>query len=73
MSEPSAEIWTEAGFAELRKDFGEVYAGRTVLVVGSGHSAFNAILDLARLRDEAPGTTSARGSRSVPMPIASSH
>ena len=35
MSEPSAEIWTEAGFAELRKDFGDVYAGRTVLVTGA--------------------------------------
>ncbi len=32
------------------------YAGRRVLVVGSGHSAFNALLDLARLRDEALGT-----------------
>ncbi|HZG65540.1 MAG TPA: NAD(P)-binding domain-containing protein, partial [Herpetosiphonaceae bacterium] len=33
------------------------YAGRRVLVVGSGHSAFNAILDLLTLADEAPGTT----------------
>jgi hypothetical protein len=32
------------------------YAGRTVLVVGSGHSAFNAILDLVTLAEEAPGT-----------------
>jgi len=32
------------------------YAGRRVLVVGSGHSAFSALLDLARLRQEAPGT-----------------
>jgi hypothetical protein len=32
------------------------YAGKTVLVVGSGHSAFNAILDLARLAGEEPGT-----------------
>ena len=35
MTEPSAETWTEAGFAELRKDFGDVYAGRTVLVTGA--------------------------------------
>src|SRR5690242_10759174 len=35
MSEPTAETWTEAGFAELRKDFGDVYAGRTVLVTGA--------------------------------------
>jgi thioredoxin reductase len=33
------------------------YAGRAVAVVGSGHSAFNALLDLARLRESAPGTT----------------
>jgi thioredoxin reductase len=32
------------------------YAGKRVLVVGSGHSALNALLDLARLADEAPGT-----------------
>ncbi len=32
------------------------YAGRRVLVVGSGHSAFNVLNDLARLADEAPGT-----------------
>ena len=32
------------------------YAGRRVAVVGSGHSAFNALLDLAALADEASGT-----------------
>lgn len=32
------------------------YAGKRVLVAGSGHSAFNAVLDLAKLADEAPGT-----------------
>jgi hypothetical protein len=32
------------------------YAGRRVLVVGSGHSAINVVLDLLRLRDEAPDT-----------------
>ena len=34
----------------------ERYAGRRVLVVGSGHSAFNAILDLVTLRDSEPAT-----------------
>jgi thioredoxin reductase len=34
----------------------ERYAGRRVLVVGSGHSAFNAILDLVALRDSVPQT-----------------
>lgn len=32
------------------------YANRRVLVVGSGHSALNALLDLATLSDSAPGT-----------------
>jgi thioredoxin reductase len=34
----------------------ERYAGRRVLVVGSGHSAFNAILDLIALRESEPAT-----------------
>jgi Pyridine nucleotide-disulphide oxidoreductase len=32
------------------------YAGRRVLVVGSGHSAFNVIRDLAELQQDAPDT-----------------
>lgn len=32
------------------------YAGKRVLVVGSGHSAFNVLIDLVRLADESPGT-----------------
>lgn len=32
------------------------YAGRRVVVVGSGHSAFNVILDLVALRDSEPAT-----------------
>ena len=32
------------------------YTGRRVLVVGSGHSAFNALVDLVTLAGEAPGT-----------------
>jgi thioredoxin reductase len=32
------------------------YAGKRVLVVGSGHSAFNALLDLVNLAEEVPGT-----------------
>jgi hypothetical protein len=32
------------------------YANRRVLVVGSGHSAINALLDLARLKTDAPQT-----------------
>jgi thioredoxin reductase len=33
------------------------YAGKRVLVVGSGHSAFNALLDLAALAEQEPATT----------------
>ena len=33
------------------------YAGRRVLVAGSGHSAFNALLDLVQLAESEPGTT----------------
>jgi thioredoxin reductase len=33
------------------------YAGRRVLVAGSGHSAFNALLDLVKLAEEEPGTS----------------
>ena len=32
------------------------YAGRRVLVAGSGHSAMNALLDLVQLAEEVPGT-----------------
>jgi hypothetical protein len=45
------------------------YAGRRVLVVGSGHSAFNAILDLATLREQEPETEIAWAIRGGdPMP-----
>jgi thioredoxin reductase len=32
------------------------YAGRTTAVIGGGHSALNALIDLAALREQAPGT-----------------
>ena len=32
------------------------YAGRTTMVVGSGHSALNALIDLAELKASAPDT-----------------
>ena len=32
------------------------YAGRTTAVVGSGHSALNALIELTQLAEEAPGT-----------------
>ena len=34
----------------------ETYAGKTVLVVGAGHSAINAVLELLKLQDSFPAT-----------------
>ena len=42
-----------------------LYAGQTTLVVGAGHSAANALLDLARLSDADPTTTSIWSTRST--------
>ncbi len=44
------------GIPNVLGDARNRYAGKRVLVVGSGHSAFNALLDLVHLADEAPGT-----------------
>jgi thioredoxin reductase len=44
------------GIPDIRGTHRDRYAGRRVLVVGSGHSAFNALLDLAALVEETPGT-----------------
>ena len=45
-----------AGIPDLLGADRTVYIGRTTAVVGSGHSALNALIDLAGLRKEAPGT-----------------
>lgn len=45
------------GIPDILGDVREDYAGRRVLVAGSGHSAINAVLDLLRLQEEAPGTS----------------
>lgn len=42
------------------------YAGRTVLVIGAGHSAMDCILGLARLKSESPQTTVLWAMRSPP-------
>jgi len=44
------------GIPDVRGRERNHYAGRRTLVVGSGHSAFNAILDLVSLGDESEGT-----------------
>jgi hypothetical protein len=43
----------------------KLYAGRKTLVVGAGHSAANALLDLIALADEAPGTKAIWATRST--------
>ena len=44
------------GIPDVRGQHRTRYAGKRVLVVGSGHSAFNALLDLAFLADQEPST-----------------
>src|SRR5262245_55338756 len=45
------------GIPDVRGTERARYAGRFVAVVGGGHSAFNALLDLAQLSTTEPGTT----------------
>jgi glycine/D-amino acid oxidase-like deaminating enzyme len=45
-----------AGIPDVLGASRKTYAGRTTLVVGAGHSAMNAILDLAEVARQAPGT-----------------
>lgn len=45
------------GIPDVRGSARSRYAGKRVLVVGSGHSAFNVLLDLVDLADSAPGTS----------------
>lgn len=49
----------------LDRDRGR-YAGKRVLVVGGGHSAFNALIDLSVLQQHAPGTEITWAIRSAP-------
>ena len=44
------------GIPDVRGRARDDYAGRRTAVFGSGHSAFNALLDLAALAESAPGT-----------------
>jgi hypothetical protein len=56
LGEATAQTHIFYGIPDVRGVHRGRYAGRRVLVVGSGHSAFNALLDLADLAGEAPGT-----------------
>jgi glycine/D-amino acid oxidase-like deaminating enzyme len=44
------------GIPDVRGARRAEFAGRTTLVVGGGHSAFNAVLELLELRDDVPDT-----------------
>ena len=44
------------GIPDVRGTARDRYTGKRILVAGSGHSAFNAVLDLAALAAEEPGT-----------------
>ena len=45
------------GIADVRRRDRERYSGRRVAVVGSGHSAFDVLIDLAQLAEDDPRTT----------------
>jgi len=48
-------IWY--GIPDVKKDARDRYLGKRVMVVGSGHSAINTLLDLARLAEDEPNTS----------------
>lgn len=56
LGERAAHKCIAYGMPDVLGDRHDRYANKRVLVVGSGHSAFNVLIDLVRLRDEAPGT-----------------
>jgi thioredoxin reductase len=56
MGERALESQLYYGIPDVLSKHRERYAGKRVLVVGSGHSAFNALLDLMQLATHVPGT-----------------
>jgi thioredoxin reductase len=56
IGEPEAADRIAAGIPEVLGKDRTRYAGKTVAVIGSGHSALNVLNDLAELRAAAPGT-----------------
>ena len=57
IGERSAARFIRYGIPDVLRADRDRYAGRRVLVVGSGHSALNALLDLATLAEEVPTTS----------------
>ena len=56
LGEPSASERITYGIPDVLGTARSRYAGKRVLVVGSGHSAFNVLLDLAELAQDEPST-----------------
>jgi 2-polyprenyl-6-methoxyphenol hydroxylase-like FAD-dependent oxidoreductase len=56
LGERAASTKLAYGIPDVLGEDRGTYAGKTVLVVGSGHSAINAALALLALQDEGPGT-----------------
>lgn len=56
VGESEAAVRTWYGIPDTLGRDRQRYANKRVLVIGSGHSAFNALLDLAALRRQAPAT-----------------
>src|SRR5262249_4689962 len=55
------------GIPDVLSRHRSLYAGRSTLVVGSGHSAANALLDLARLSKTDPSTSLLWATRSTDL------
>lgn len=54
--EPAQAAHIRYGIPDVLRRERTRYAGKRVMVVGSGHSAFNVLVDLTELAAEAPGT-----------------
>jgi thioredoxin reductase len=57
LGERAAKASMAYGIPDVLGTARQRYAGRRVLVVGAGHSAFNALADLVQLREQDPKTT----------------
>lgn len=55
--EAEQQNWIRYGIPDVNGAERAIYAGKRTAVIGGGHSAANALLDLALLADTEPGTT----------------
>lgn len=55
------------GIPDVLGRYRHLYAGKTTLVVGAGHSAANALLDLVHLAETEPSTTAVWAARSTEL------